>query len=70
MPTSLEGERDGPDYGAMGVSAVEGQGMNLANGSNTSGAVVTSEHVVGEVGVAVDEQRTLVGSVLQMEVLL
>ena len=51
MPTSLEGEGDGPDYGTMGVSVAEGQGTSLANGSNASGAVVTSERVVGEVGV-------------------
>ena len=63
MPTSLEGERDGPDYGTMGVSVAEGQGTSLANGSNASGAVVTSERVVGEVGVAVGEQRPLVSAV-------
>ena len=63
MPTSLEGEGDGPDYGTMGVSVAEGQGTSLANGSNASGAVVTSERVVGEVGVAVGEQRPLVSAV-------
>ncbi|CAE7042062.1 unnamed protein product [Symbiodinium sp. CCMP2592] len=61
MPTSLEGEGDGPDYGAVAAPSAVGQRESLVNGGGVSmvgvpaeSAVISEGHALGERGGQLD----------------
>ena len=50
MPTSLEGEREGPDYGSMSARGTDGHDLTMANGENRTAVPMSGELGSGEEG--------------------